>query len=212
MSTRRLSVSNSLHSLNNSRRSSLASFNGSEEPLELRRIGTDDELFSRTKRGTLRRSTLDCSGLRNQSWHSLPETSTTNRRSTMDMTMGLRKIKEDDEKKGRNIENRTTGSLVNRSITTNVRVLPSELDMCNMKEKQMSLRSLEDRQVEEQSHEEEKTTKIRDLDSTLHSIEQKYSLNIDEPTLHSLIKDVEQRMKRKSLQYRSDSVNNSAAN
>lgn len=197
MSTRRLSVSNSLHSLNNSRRSSLASSNGSGEPLELRRIGTDDELFSRTKRGTLRRSTLDSSGLRNQSWHSLPETSTTNRRSTMDMTMGLRKIKEDDEKKGRNIENRTS-SLVNRSITTNVRVLPSELDMCNMMEKQMSLRSLEDRQVEEQSHEEEKTTKIRDLDSTFHSIEQKYSLNIDDATLHSLIKDVEQRMKRKS--------------
>lgn len=198
MSSRRLSVSNSLHSLNNSRRSSLASSNGNGEPLELRRIGTDDELFSRTKRGTLRRSTLDYSGLRNQLWHSLPETSTTNRRSTMDMTMGLRKMKEDDKKKGRNIENRTTGSLVNRSMTTNVRVLPRELDMCNMMEKQMSLRSLEDRQVEEQSHEEEKTTKIRDLDSTFHSIEQKYSLNVDDATLHSLIKDVEQRMKRKS--------------
>ena len=111
--------------------------------------------------------------------------------------MVLRKMKEDDEKKGRNIEN-STGSLVNRSITANVRVLPRELDMCNMMEKQMSLRSLEDRQVEEKSNEEEKITKIRDLNSTFHSIEQKYSLNIDDATLHSLIKDVEQRMKRKS--------------
>jgi hypothetical protein len=195
--------------LNNSRRSSLASSNGSGEPIELRRIGTDDELFSRTKtgRGTLRRSTLDCSGLRNQSCHSLPETSTTNRRSTiMDMTMGFKKMKE-DEKVGTNgkinFENHVHhSSLVkkaSRSTTANVRTL----NICNMMEKQMSLRSLEDgdQQVEEQQEQNQGTkTRIRDLDATFHSLEEQYSLKVDNATLDFLIKDVELhvRMKRKS--------------
>lgn len=203
MSSRRLSVSNSLHSLNNSRRASLASSISSGETLELRRIGADGEFMLR-KRGTLRRSTLDT--LRNQSWHSLQEVNTSNRRSTMDMVMGLRKMKE-NENKGthehgkKNFENHAQhSSIQNRTSTTpNVPILPRELDICNMMEKQMSLRSLEDRRVEgQQEHHHDIKTKIRDLDATFHSVEEKYSLNIDDATLESLIKDVELTMKRKS--------------
>ena len=204
MSSRRLSVSNSLHTLDNSRRSSLeSSISSGQEPLELRRIGTDCEFMLR-KRGTLRRSTLDTSGLRNRSWRSLPEANTSHRRSTMDMALGLRKMKEDEEQ-GRhgkkNFENHVHNSSIgNRTSTTaNVPILPRELDICNMMEKQMSLRSLEDRRVEgQQEHNHDVKTKIRDLDATFHSVEEKYSLNIDDATLDSLIKDVELRMKRKS--------------
>ncbi|GFH52466.1 predicted protein [Chaetoceros tenuissimus] len=207
MSSRRLSVSNSLHSLNNSRRSSLeSSISSGQEPLELRRIGTDGEFMLR-KRGTLRRSTLDTSGLRNQSWHSLPEVNTSHRRSTMDMVMGLRKMKENEDKGThehgkKNFENHAQhSSIENRTSTTaNVPILPRELDICNMMEKQMSLRSLEDRRVLEaqQEHHHDIKTKIRDLDATFHSVEEKYSLKIDDATLDSLIKDVELRMKRTS--------------